>query len=110
MAHASAGSDLSVNSLFNFKNDVAVITGGATGLGEMAAQGFVQNGARVIIASRKESELKKTSDRLNKLGPGRCEYVIADLKDKAGCVDMCKKIKQKTNKVTVLLNNSGATW
>jgi short-subunit dehydrogenase involved in D-alanine esterification of teichoic acids len=36
-----------------------LVTGGATGLGEMAAQAFVQNGARVFIASRKESELKK---------------------------------------------------
>lgn len=51
--------DLSVSSLFSFKNHVCLITGGATGLGEMAAQAFVQNGARVIIASRKEKELKE---------------------------------------------------
>lgn len=51
--------DLSVPALFDFKNHVALITGGATGLGEMAAQAFVQNGAKVIIASRKEAELKK---------------------------------------------------
>lgn len=110
MAHASSSSDLSVSSLFSFKNYVCLITGGATGLGEMAAQAFVQNGARVIIASRKESELKNTSDRLNKLGPGKCEYVIADLKDKAGCLDLCEKVKKKTDRLNVLLNNSGATW
>jgi NAD(P)-dependent dehydrogenase (short-subunit alcohol dehydrogenase family) len=52
-------SELKVNNLFDFSNHVALVTGGATGLGEMAAQGFVQNGARVFIASRKESELKK---------------------------------------------------
>jgi NAD(P)-dependent dehydrogenase (short-subunit alcohol dehydrogenase family) len=76
MAHAAGSSDLKVSSLFDFKNHVALVTGGATG--EMAAQAFVQNGARVFIASRKESELKATSERLNKLGPGRCEYVVAD--------------------------------
>lgn len=54
-------SDLRVSNLFGFTNDVALITGGASGLGEMAAQAFVQNGARVIIASRKESELKQVS-------------------------------------------------
>lgn len=110
MAHASSTADLSIANLFSFKNHVCLVTGGATGLGEMAAQAFVQNGARVIIASRKESELKKTSDRLNKLGPGKCDFVVADLKDKAGCEDLCKKVKQKTDRLTVLLNNSGATW
>ena len=51
--------DLSVQNLFRFHNHVALVTGGASGLGEMAAQALVQNGARVIIASRKESELKQ---------------------------------------------------
>jgi len=102
--------DLSVSSLFSFTNHVALITGGATGLGEMAAQAFIQNGAKVIIASRKESELKKTSDRLNKLGPGTCTYVVADLKDKAGVESLVSAVKQKTDRLTVLVNNSGATW
>jgi NAD(P)-dependent dehydrogenase (short-subunit alcohol dehydrogenase family) len=51
--------DLRVSTLFDFSKHVALITGGASGLGEMAAQAFVQNGARVIIASRKKSELKQ---------------------------------------------------
>lgn len=110
MAHASSTSDLSVGNLFNFKNHVVLVTGGATGLGEMAAQGFVQNGAKVIIASRKEAELKKTADRLNKLGPGSCDYVVADLKDKAGCDSLCQQVKKKTDRLHLLLNNSGATW
>ena len=110
MSIGSAHADLIVSKLFDFKNHVVLVTGGATGLGEMAAQGFVQNGARVIIASRKESELKKTSDRLNNLGPGKCDYVVSDLKDKAGCDDLVAKVKNKTDRLTVLLNNSGASW
>jgi short-subunit dehydrogenase involved in D-alanine esterification of teichoic acids len=58
-------SDLKVSSLFDFTNHVALVTGGATGLGEMAAQAFVQNGAKVFIASRKESELKKVCENRN---------------------------------------------
>jgi len=103
-------SNLKVNSLFDFSNHVALVTGGATGLGEMAAQGFVENGARVFIASRKESELKKTSDRLNSIGPGKCEYIVADLGSKAGCEALCAEVKKRTDRLTVLLNNSGATW
>lgn len=102
--------DLRVSSLFDFRNHVVLVTGGATGLGEMAAQGFIQNGARVFIASRKESELKKTSDRLNALGPGKCEYIVADLKDKAGCDGLVAEVKKRTDRLTVLINNTGASW
>lgn len=76
----------------------------------MAAQGFVQNGAKVFIASRKESELKKTTDRINAIGPGKCEYIVADLKDKAGCDGLVREIKKRTDRLTVLVNNTGASW
>src|ERR1700761_1155928 len=55
----TSSANLTVPSLFDFPHHVVLVTGGATGLGEMAAQAFVQNGAKVFIASRKESELKK---------------------------------------------------
>jgi len=110
MAHSAHSADLRVPNLFNFTEHVVLVTGGATGLGEMAAQAFVQNGARVIIASRKQSELEKTAARLNSLGPGKCEWIVADLKDKAGCEKLCADVKQRTDRLTVLLNNSGVTW
>ena len=110
MTHNASTADLRVSTLFDFSAHIALVTGGATGLGEMAAQAFVQNGARVIIASRKEAELKRTSDRLNKLGPGTCEYVVADLKDKQGVLRMCAEVKSKVDRLSVLVNNTGATW
>jgi len=106
----TSAADLSVSSLFDFRNHVVLVTGGATGLGEMAAQGFIQNGAKVFIASRKESELQKTASRLNSIGPGKCEYIVSDLKDKAGVDALCAELNKRTDRLTVLLNNSGATW
>jgi NADP-dependent 3-hydroxy acid dehydrogenase YdfG len=110
MTHAASKDDLRVSTLFDFSSHIVLVTGGATGLGEMAAQAFVQNGSRVFIASRKEKELKSTSDRLNALGPGTCEYVVADLKNKAGCVALCAEMKKRTDRLTVLVNNTGASW
>jgi NAD(P)-dependent dehydrogenase (short-subunit alcohol dehydrogenase family) len=106
--------DLKVLSLFSFTNHVVLVTGGATGLGEMAASGFVANGARVIIASRKERELQNTTDRINATfgssSGGKCEYIVADLKNKAGCDALIAEVKKRTDRLTVLLNNSGITW
>ncbi|MEL7089978.1 MAG: 3-oxoacyl-ACP reductase, partial [Planctomycetota bacterium] len=39
--------------LFSLDGKVALVTGGATGIGHMAATGLVMAGARVLIASRK---------------------------------------------------------
>jgi NAD(P)-dependent dehydrogenase (short-subunit alcohol dehydrogenase family) len=110
MAHQAAKDDLRVSTLYDFRNHIALVTGGATGLGEMAAQAFVQNGSHVLIASRKESELRATSSRLNALGPGKCSYIVADLKDKAGCLALCAEVKKRVDRLTVLVNNTGATW
>ncbi|KAL1603291.1 hypothetical protein SLS59_004387 [Nothophoma quercina] len=110
MTHAASADDLRVSTLYDFSNHVALVTGGATGLGEMAAQAFVQNGATVFIASRKEKELKATTDRLNALGPGKCSYIVGDLKNKAGCLAVCDELKKRTDRLTVLVNNTGASW
>ena len=110
MAHTNSSTSLALPALFSFTTHVVLITGGASGLGEMAAQAFIQNGARVIIASRKESELQRTSSRLTALGPGKCTYVVADLKDKSGCDKLVAGVKAQTDRLTVLVNNSGATW
>jgi hypothetical protein len=41
------------------KHSVAVVTGGGSGIGTMIATAYVQNGAKVYIASRKEKQLKE---------------------------------------------------
>ncbi|GJJ11880.1 hypothetical protein Clacol_006118 [Clathrus columnatus] len=88
----------------------AVVTGGGSGIGMMIASALVQNGAKVYIASRKESQLKEVTDALNKKGPGSCSYVVADLSSKAGCDRLANAIKSKEQKIHILVNNSGATW
>jgi len=76
----------------------------------MIATAYVQNGAKVYIASRKEKQLKEVSDRLNKIRPGSCEYVVADLISKAGCDTLVEAIKAKESKIHILVNNSGISW
>ncbi|KAI0319350.1 rhamnolipids biosynthesis 3-oxoacyl-reductase [Amylostereum chailletii] len=103
-------SDFTIPSLFNVKGKVAVVTGGGSGIGTMIATAYVQNGAKVYIASRKEKQLKEAAEQLNKLGPGSCEYVVADLSSKAGCDKLVDTIKSKETKVNILVNNSGMSW
>ncbi|KAI0267297.1 rhamnolipids biosynthesis 3-oxoacyl-reductase [Gloeopeniophorella convolvens] len=106
----SDGLDFTIPNLFNVKGKIAVVTGGGSGVGTMIATAYVQNGAKVYIASRKEKQLKEVSEQLNKLRPGSCEYIIADLSSKAGCDHLVEAIKAKEKKIHILVNNSGMSW
>ncbi|KAG8710685.1 hypothetical protein FRC09_020977 [Ceratobasidium sp. 395] len=102
--------NLTILSLFTVKDKVALVTGGGTGIGFMIADALVQNGAKVYIASRKEKQLQQVRELLNRRGPGRCEYIVADLGSKAGCDALCDSFKQRESKLHILMNNSGVTW
>ncbi len=51
--------NLRVPALFGVKGQVALVTGGGSGIGTMIATALVQNGAKVYISSRKEKQLKE---------------------------------------------------
>jgi len=70
---------MDINHLFSVKDKVVVVTGGSRGIGEMIATGFVQGGAKVYISSRSAKACDETAEKLNKLGPGTCIPIPADL-------------------------------
>ncbi|KIM87328.1 hypothetical protein PILCRDRAFT_814820 [Piloderma croceum F 1598] len=102
--------DLSISSLFNVKGKIALVTGGGTGIGKAIAASLAANGAKVYIAARKESLLKETTTELNSRGPGKVEYIVANLGSKAGCDALIAEIKKREHKLHILVNNSGITW
>ncbi|KAE9165561.1 hypothetical protein PF002_g31335, partial [Phytophthora fragariae] len=64
-------SALRLTELFDVKDKVVVITGGGRGIGRMMADGFVQNGAKVYIASRDVEACQATADELNAKAPSQ---------------------------------------
>jgi len=103
-------SDFAIPNLFDVKGKIAVVTGGGSGIGTMIATAYVQNGAKVYIASRKEKQLKEVSERLNQIRAGSCEYFVTDLSSKAGCDSLVDAVKAKESKIHILVNNSGMSW
>jgi len=102
--------DLSVSKLFNVKGKIALVTGGSSGIGKMIASAFVQNGAKVYIAARKEAQLKEATAEISKTAPGSVDYIVANVGSKAGCEALIEEFKKRESRLHILVNNSGITW
>eukprot|EP01119_Soliformovum_irregulare_P002492 TRINITY_DN1273_c0_g1_i1.p1 TRINITY_DN1273_c0_g1~~TRINITY_DN1273_c0_g1_i1.p1 ORF type:complete len:274 (+),score=83.79 TRINITY_DN1273_c0_g1_i1:123-824(+) len=76
----------------------------------MIAYGFVTNGAKVIISSRSADVCKEAVDALNKIGPGSCYAIPADLSKADECKRVAAEIAKKETHLDVLVNNAGANW
>jgi NAD(P)-dependent dehydrogenase (short-subunit alcohol dehydrogenase family) len=94
--------------LFDIAGKKAVVTGGGSGIGTMIATGFVEAGASVIIASRKEDSLKQVVEELSQKGD--CSYIVADLSTEEGCRGLGAAVAERWNALDILVNNAGANW
>jgi NAD(P)-dependent dehydrogenase (short-subunit alcohol dehydrogenase family) len=91
---------------FSLKGEVALITGGGTGIGKAIAQSFLAAGAeKVILAARREDVLRKT---VAELGPGAA-WCLHDVTDTAAAGAMIAAVEAEHGPLTILVNNAGST-
>ncbi len=100
----------SFDDLFSIKGKVALVTGGSRGIGEMIAAGFLANGAKVYISSRKAAACAATAERLSKEYGGTCIALPADLSQLAGIESLAKSLGEHEQSLDILVNNAGAAW
>ncbi|MFC3616551.1 SDR family NAD(P)-dependent oxidoreductase [Lutimaribacter marinistellae] len=97
--------------LFSLPGKTALVTGGATGIGRMAAEALVRAGARVLIASRKGDACEAVAAELNALdAPGTAEGFAGDVGSESGIDALLQEVKARTETLDILMNNSGVTW
>lgn len=90
------------------KDKVAIITGGANGIGEGVAVKFAQEGAKVVIGDLKEDEVKKAEQKIKDMG-GAVLGVVCNVADKASVDAMVQKAVETFGTVDILVNNAGIT-
>ena len=94
--------------LFNVEGKVALVTGGSRGIGAMIAEGFVKNGVKTYITSRKSEQCDNKADELSKFG--ECISTPADLTDMNDMDKLVNYIKENEKQFNFLINNAGAAW
>lgn len=99
-----------MKNLFSVQDKVVVVTGGSRGIGEMIAAGYLANGAKVYITSRKADICNATAERLASTWGGSCTSIPADMATLAGIEGFVAELTTKENHVDILVNNAGVAW
>ena len=99
-----------MNNLFDISGKVALVTGGSRGIGEMIAAGFLANGVKVYISSRKAEICDGTAARLSEDFGGECVSLPANLANVAGCQKLADDIAAREPQLDILINNAGVSW
>ena len=94
--------------LFDISGKVALVTGGSRGIGEMIATGYVENGAKVYISSRKKEVCEAIAAELSTRGT--CIPLPFDLGRMEGIAGLAAAIAEREGRLDVLVNNAGAAW
>ena len=107
----SEASERYLGSLFGVGGKIALVTGGATGIGRMIATGLVQGGARVLIASRKGEDCVAVAQEINALGgEGTAEGFAGDVGTEDGVLALADAVRARTDRLNILVNNAGVSW
>ncbi|TMQ13520.1 MAG: SDR family oxidoreductase [Deltaproteobacteria bacterium] len=95
--------------LFSLQGRTALITGGSRGIGRMIAEGFIAQGARVYISSRKAEVCDRTAAELSQ-GGGRCVSLPMDVSTVDGARALAAAYAAREPALDILVNNAGAAW
>ena len=97
-----------IKELFSLSGKSALITGGSSGLGLVMAKGLLQNGAKVVIASRRQKKCDLALKELKAYGE---VYALAtDVTQVDSREKLLEFIDDKLGSLSILLNNAGANW
>lgn len=89
------------------KEKVAIVTGGASGIGKGVAELFIEEGAKVVVADYDVEKGAETAEELNE--NGEAIFVQVDVSDTEAAEAMVEKTVEEFGKVDILINNAGVT-
>jgi NAD(P)-dependent dehydrogenase (short-subunit alcohol dehydrogenase family) len=94
---------------YDLAGQVAIVTGGGTGIGAATARLLARQGADVVIAARTVEDLERTAAAIEESTGRRCLAVPTDVKDEEQVVGMVQRTVDGLGRVDILINNAGGT-
>jgi len=98
-----------IQQLFDLKGKTALVTGGSRGLGLQMAHALGEAGARIMLSSRKASDLEVAVADLQAVGID-ARWIAADCAKETDIHRLADETLQRMGDVDILVNNAGAAW
>ena len=89
-----------------FPDQVVLVTGGGAGIGRATAIAFANEGAKVVVAGRREEPLADTVKEIANAG-GVASYVTADISKQDDVARMVKHVVDEHGRLDIAINNAG---
>ncbi|SFQ15786.1 SDR family oxidoreductase [Salibacterium halotolerans] len=90
----------------NLKDKVVLMTGASSGIGEGTAKELSDNGAKLVLAARREERLQELTDEINQNG-GDAVYKVTDVTSREQLQELAQKALDQYGRIDVLVNNAG---
>jgi NAD(P)-dependent dehydrogenase (short-subunit alcohol dehydrogenase family) len=95
--------------LFNLSGKIAMISGGADGIGRAMATGLAEAGADIVVFSRRLEKCEEAAHEIEKCGV-RALALQCDITRENDVEQVVSQTIKKFEKIDILVNNSGRTW
>ena len=89
-----------------FTGKVALVTGGSSGIGRATAIKFGEQGAKVVVAARREKEGNETADMIKRAG-GEATFIQTDVRIASQVENMVNQTIKKYGRLDIAFNNAG---
>lgn len=94
--------------LFDLTGKVAIITGSSRGIGRAIAEAMAEQGAKVVISSRKAEACQEVADAINANHPGAAIVVPASISSKDALQELVDETRRQLGRIDILVCNAAS--
>ncbi len=93
--------------MFKLDNKIAIVTGGAGGIGEVLAMALGVQGATVVVSSRNQETIEKAARQITEASGNEAIAIPSDVTDESSVQNLVDQVVEKYGKIDILVNAMG---